>query len=202
MKSWSLALYGPGEFRSTLESGETQFVLGTEEASDVLKIEGEGIARRHAWVWLASERMQVEALAGGTLVNGHPIEGRVEVEYPASVQVGEVTLVVEVRGELREETPVLSTEVTIPQRGTRHNEARQKATSLEVTIPQRPSANRGSSTDVTIPQRPRLYAEERRSGTQSQATSENEASLTAKYTLVREIARGGMGQIYFGEDPS
>ena len=49
-------------------------------------------------MWLADARMQVEDLAGGALVNGHPIEGRVEVEYPASVQVGDVTLVVEVKG--------------------------------------------------------------------------------------------------------
>jgi len=30
---------------------------------------------------------------------GYPITGRVEAEYPASVQVGEVTLVVEQKGE-------------------------------------------------------------------------------------------------------
>jgi hypothetical protein len=39
--------------------------------------------------------MQVEDLGGGTLVNGHPITERVEVEYPVSVQVGSITLVVE-----------------------------------------------------------------------------------------------------------
>lgn len=72
--------------------------------------------------------MQVEELGSGldTLVNGHAITGRVEVEYPASVQVGEVTLVMEdngVEGQVREAAaepvPPVSTmlgEVTIPQR--------------------------------------------------------------------------------------
>jgi hypothetical protein len=50
-------------------------------------------------VRVAAGRIQVEDLAGGTLVNGHPITGRVEAEYPASVQVGELTLVVEQKGE-------------------------------------------------------------------------------------------------------
>ena len=95
MKQWSLTLHGPSGILSTVDSGEPQFVIGTEEAADVFTVTGDDVAARHAWVWLADERMQVEDFAGGTLVNGHPIAGRVEVEFPASVQVGEVTLVVE-----------------------------------------------------------------------------------------------------------
>jgi len=124
----------------------------------------------------------VEDLAGRTLVNGHPIEGRVEVEYPVSVQIGEVTLVVEVKGATATEEelrPDPSVAVTIPQRG-----VRQSATHL----------------DVTIPQRALREAEQRRTESAA-ASAQNEAPLTGKYTLVREIARGGMGQIYFGEDP-
>ena len=41
MKQWLLTLHGPSGILSTLESGETQFVLGTEAASDVLSIQGE-----------------------------------------------------------------------------------------------------------------------------------------------------------------
>jgi len=36
MKSGSLALLGPSGLLGTVESGETQFVLGMEEAADVL----------------------------------------------------------------------------------------------------------------------------------------------------------------------
>ncbi len=116
-----------------------------------------------------------------------------------------MTLVVEVKGAFGEGEPFVPTEVTIAQSGTRQSGAKQKATSLAVTIPHPPSTNRGSSTNVTIPQRPRHEAEARRAGkasaSEAEAASENEAPWTGKYTLVREIARGGMGQIYFGEDP-
>ena len=97
MKVWSLTLHGPGGILSQIDSPEAQFVIGTEEAPDVLTVAGEGVAPRHAWVWITESGLQVEDLACGTLVNGHPIEGRVEAEYPASVQVGAVTLVVEVK---------------------------------------------------------------------------------------------------------
>ena len=92
MKQWSLTLHGPSGILSTLDSGETQFVIGTEEAADVFTITGDDVAARHSWVWIANERMQVEDLGEGTLIKGHPITERVEVEYPASVQVGSVTL--------------------------------------------------------------------------------------------------------------
>lgn len=53
MKQWSLTLHGPGGIRSQFDSLEAQFVLGSEEATDVLKVEDEGVAPRHAWVWIA-----------------------------------------------------------------------------------------------------------------------------------------------------
>jgi hypothetical protein len=99
MHHWSFAVHGPSGILSTLESGETQFVLGTELAADVWTTAGEGVAARHALVRVAEGRIQVEDLAGGTLLNGHPITGRFEAEYPASVEVGEVTLVVEQKSE-------------------------------------------------------------------------------------------------------
>jgi len=160
---------------STVDSGEIQFVIGTEEAADVFTVTGDDVAARHDWVWLADERMQVEDLGGGTQVNGHPIEGRVEVEYPASVQVGSITLVVE-------------------EKLVKDN------ISSAVTILQRPASRSASSasTAETIVTRP---------GAQAVVSSEtgrpldDQAPITGAYTLVREIARGGMGQIYFGEDP-
>ena len=65
MKQWSLTLHGPTGILSQFDSQEAQFVLGTEEAPDVLTVAGEGIAPRHAWVWLADARLQVEDLAEG-----------------------------------------------------------------------------------------------------------------------------------------
>ena len=170
MHHWSFTLHGPSGILSTLESGETQFVLGTEQAGDVWTIAGEGVAPRHALVRIAAGRIEVEDLAGGTLVNGHPITGRVEAEYPASVQVGELTLVVEQKSE----DP--SQAVTIVQ------SPRQGGTpfdDLEVTV-------------VT----PRTLQQPVRVGADLSC-----ADYQGKYSLVKEIARGGMGQIYFGEDP-
>ena len=179
VNQWSLTLHGLGGIISHFDSPEAQFVLGTEEAPDVLSVTGEGIAPRNAWVWIAEGRMQVEDLAGGTLVNGHPIAGRVEAEYPASVQVGDVTLVVEVKAVASEQ-------------------------SVDVTIPQRTPTKSSSNMDVTIPQRTPTKAGLGNVNWQpisSSPTAKPDAPLTGGYTLVREIARGGMGQIYFGEDP-
>jgi serine/threonine protein kinase len=169
MHHWSFTLHAPAGILSTLESGETEFVLGTEQAADVWTVAGEGVAPRHALMRVATGRMQVEDLAGGTLVNGQPITGRVEAEYPASVQVGEVTLVVEQKGE----DPALA--VTIVQ-SPRHAGAGFNDLEVNVVTP------RAAQQPVNV-------------GGQLVAAHQGE------YQLVSEIARGGMGQIYFGEDP-
>ena len=177
VNQWSLTLHGPGGILSQFDSQEAQFVLGTQEASDVLRVSGEGVAPRHAWLWIAEGRMQVEDLAGGTLVNGHPIEGRVEAEYPASIQIGEVTLVVEAKEQMA------------------------AGISVEVTIPQRTPTKSASSTDVTIPQRTPTSGGGKPDRRTLETGPSNKAPVVSEYTLVKEIARGGMGQIYFGEDP-
>ncbi len=169
MHHWSFTLHGPGGILSALESGETQFVLGTEHAADVWTLAGEGVAARHALVRVAAGRIQVEDLAGGTLVNGHPITGRVEAEYPASVQVGEVTLVVEQKSE---DPSQAATIVQSPrQKGDPFEDL--DATVIKSRTAQRPESQGGWLV----------------------------AAHQGEYQLVKEIARGGMGQIYFGEDP-
>jgi serine/threonine protein kinase/WD40 repeat protein len=185
MRQWSITLHGPAGILSSVDAAESQFVIGTETASDVFTVVGDGVKARHAWVWIGEAGMQVEDLGGGTLVNGYQISERVQVEYPASVQVGEVTLVIEVK----EVQPVVvsstpsSIDITIPQRAVTKSKA-----SLEVTIPQR-TPTRSSVQKTASTDRP-----------SAPSTSADEASTHCKYTLVREIARGGMGQIYFGED--
>jgi serine/threonine protein kinase/formylglycine-generating enzyme required for sulfatase activity len=173
MKQWSLALYGSSGILSTFESGEAQFFIGTEAADDVLRCPSGELAARHTWVWIAPERMQVEDLAGGTRVNGHFITGRVEVEYPASVQAGDVTLVVKVKPQAQDFTFTNS----IAQR-----EAKARVANLEITVPQR-VPHRGTSLEKSFD------------------NSAHDAPLTGGYRLIREIARGGMGRIFFGEDP-
>jgi serine/threonine protein kinase len=171
---------------STVDTGESQFVIGTETASDVFTVNGEAIAPRHAWVWISETGLQVEDLGSGTLVNGYQINERVQVEYPTSVQVGELTLVIEVKAV----QPVA---------------ASSTPSSLDITIPQRAVIKSKASLEVTIPQRTLTRSSVQKIAstgpTAAQSNSANKAPLTGEYTLVREIARGGMGQIYFGEDP-
>jgi serine/threonine protein kinase len=186
MQTWSITLHGPAGVLSTVDTGESQFVIGTETASDVFTVNGEAIAPRHAWVWISETGLQVEDLGGGTLVNGYQINERVQVEVPASVQVGEVTLVIEVKlvQPVAASSTPSSLDITIPQRAVTKSKA-----SMEVTIPQRtPTRSSVQKIASTGP-------------TAAQSNSANKAPLTGEYTLVREIARGGMGQIYFGEDP-
>ena len=95
MSTWLLTLQSPDGTQGSVETVETQFVVGTETAPDVYKVTGAGVAARHAWVWIGEAGLQVDPLGGETFVNGHAISERVQAEYPASVQVGEVTLVVE-----------------------------------------------------------------------------------------------------------
>jgi predicted Ser/Thr protein kinase len=121
-------------------------------------------------VRVAAGRIEVEDLAGGTLVNGHPITGRIEAEYPASVQVGELTLVVEQKGE---DPSQAATMVQSPRQGS------APLDDLEVT--------------VVTPRAVRQPA--------GVASGQSYADHNGRYALVKEIARGGMGQIYFGEDP-
>ena len=49
MQTWSITLHGPLGVISTVDTGESQFVIGTETASDVFTVHGEGVAGRHAW---------------------------------------------------------------------------------------------------------------------------------------------------------
>jgi serine/threonine protein kinase len=119
-------------------------------------------------------------------VNGYTITERLQVEYPASVQVGEVTLVIELK---RVEPVAVS----------------PTPSSLDITIPQRAVTKSKASMEVTIPQRTPTRSNVQKiasTGTPSaQPASTDKASTLCEYTLVKEIARGGMGQIYFGEDP-
>jgi hypothetical protein len=67
MQTWSITLHGPAGIISTVDTAESQFVIGTETASDVFAIQGDGIAPRHAWVRISEAGLQVEDLGGGKI---------------------------------------------------------------------------------------------------------------------------------------
>ena len=186
MSLWSITLHGASGILSAVDAGESQFVIGAETASDVFTVHGAGVMPRHAWVWISEAGLQVEDLGGGTLVNGYQITERVQVDYPASVQVGEITLVIEIKAaQPAAVSPTPSSmDITIPQRSVTKSEA-----SMEVTIPHR------------TPTRPNVEKITQTNIPSADSNPADEAANHFRYTLVREIARGGMGQIYFGEDP-
>ena len=228
MKQWTLTLHGPNGVLNQLDSGEAHFVVGSEQGGDVITVSGEGVAARHARVSLNLTGVQVEDLGSGigTLVNGYLITERVEVSYPASVQIGELTLVVEenpIVGEIgisEAAAPASDVvKVTIPARvrpsgtgaspemGPLMTPSPQSANTLPdiaITIPQRTPPASKPNLDVTVPRKapPRSARQQvAEKVAAKQAATKPDAPLTGGYTLVREIARGGMGQIYFGEDP-
>ena len=186
MQTWSITLYGPAGVISSVDTSESQFVIGTETASDVFTVHGDGVTERHVWVWISGSGLQVEDLGGGTLVNGYQISERVQVEVPASVQVGDVTLVIEAKAV----HPVAVSPTP---------------SSLDITISKRAVTKSKASMDVTIPQRTPTRGNVQTAASTgapaAQSTYANKAPHVGEYTLVKEIARGGMGQIYFGEDP-
>lgn len=62
MRQWSITLHGPAGILSAVETGESQFVIATETASDVFTVVGEGVVASHAWVWICDPGMQVQDL--------------------------------------------------------------------------------------------------------------------------------------------
>jgi formylglycine-generating enzyme required for sulfatase activity len=96
MNTWSITVFcKSGEMRS-FEFKEGLFLIGAD-ASCELAVGEPGIAGLHTSVRLAADRMHVEDLgsAAGTRVNGRRIRLPTEVEYPASLQLGETLVVVE-----------------------------------------------------------------------------------------------------------
>ena len=95
MEQWSITISNKVGIISQFDSSEIQFVLGSEQREGVHTVRGEGVAARHAWVWISARGLQVEDLAGGTLVNGESIPERVQVGYPAQIGIGEITFFIE-----------------------------------------------------------------------------------------------------------
>ncbi|MEI6715449.1 MAG: protein kinase [Verrucomicrobiota bacterium] len=165
---FKLTLFNGTEVVSVWNSGSAKITLGSSPTSSI-PLYGPGIESRHVVLWLLDNRIQVEEQGAAleSQVNGYPIEGRVEVEVPATVQIGNSTLLVE----------------AVPENGPLPEPT---DSSLDVTIPVKPhesnAANRFRNPNADTPH-----------GTL--------AAISGQYELVKEIARGGMGLIYHGEDP-
>ena len=138
-------------------------VVGADSSCGLV-VEASGISPRHAELEVGVEGLQVEDLGSvsGTMVNGYAISGRVEVAFPATIQLGDTVFV-----------------VGMDSSGEEHS-----------------AGDAASDVVAEADLRDRRDTEE--------ATLQGEmgnAPVKMEYALRREIARGGMGQIYEGTDP-
>jgi hypothetical protein len=69
-QTWSITFEGARGVIGTVDTLESQFVIGTEAGSNVFTVHCKGAAKRHAWIWVNGAGLQVEDLGGGTRVNG------------------------------------------------------------------------------------------------------------------------------------
>jgi serine/threonine protein kinase len=165
-----------------------------------VRLQGAGVAEQHLALTLKEGRIHAEAFLEGVSLNGHALHAPVEIIPPASLELPGLTLWLE--GVDVEETGVAdpSAEVTLPMP---RRAPPPGAQDLDATIPMpRTRAQNDPDPERTIPVPHRGPASRRGRDFQPMPTGEgNEAPLQGAYLMVREIARGGMGQIYFGEDP-
>ena len=204
MRTWLLTLQSPDATLGSVETGETQFVVGTETAPDVYAVTGAGVAARHAWVWIGEAGLQVEPLGGDTFVNGHAISERVQVDYPASVQVGEVTLAVEMQTSRVAEAASLAE--TIPVARVEPSKPARPVYDIAITIPTKVAKTAKPQAPVEDPSLAETIPATKSGvpGSVAKAATTpdlDKASAMSDYRLVKEIARGGMGQIHLGDDP-
>ena len=163
---FELTLLHAGMSRS-FNAEEGALIVGSDPSCEVV-IDSVEVAAHHTSLWLEGTMIQVEDLTGthGTLVNGYDISGRVEIECPASVQVGPAVLTI--RRAATDELPVSGDAAS----------AFQAARSLS-----------GSAQGIEPTAK---YAG---------ALGPRSATVQVQYALGPEIARGGMGRIYTGQDP-
>jgi serine/threonine protein kinase len=138
MSQWKITITDSSGNCRVAEVSAGKLVVGTDPGCG-LCVAGEGVEPEHADMWFGGEHLRVQdrGTASGTVVDGFLINAKVKVEYPVTVQIGSLRLLVEVFSE-----PVVDL-----------------------------------------------------------SREETAVKISMEYGLKEEIARGGMGRIYLGEDP-
>ncbi len=184
MKRWvATFMQSTGPCERTLEEGVHR--LGAGPGVEVV-IEGEGVAAVHARIAISAGGVSLENLAGplGVWLNGQRLEGITAVSDTALIRLGDALLL------LQEESEDPA--------------ARQWSAALAATIPllARPPAPGAAAV-------PELGGEvfdalrglsEREKSAAGGLEIGPEAPLSGSYRLGEEIARGGMGVIFCGQD--
>lgn len=208
MKQRFLRVHSPLGDLPPVPCPEGEWILGSGNGAGVVSLNYEGVAPRHARLRLGSNAICVEDLgsATGTLVNGIPVTVRVEVDYPAFIQIGAVTVIV---GDA-ESPEALNFAADATLRIVR--EGRQGAPSMhplaapDVTGRIYEGAPFGALNNLATAQMPEeavLLPESTLAFSMETEVVQTDGSVSSAvdYALKQEIAKGGMGRIFTAEDP-
>ena len=195
----------------SLELIRGEYIVGSAEGAHI-QIQGEGIAARHVLLSLGDDRMGVEPLVPSVSLNGYPINGRVETLLPASVDLQGVVLVLDWKSKAAQKADPQwkSIQITLPPKApepptpaSERSEAGKPdaAAPWDPNAPTVPCPRPGPRFTVDLDKTvvgPRMATPQ--PSRKAPTGPGGKAPLSGEYTLVREIARGGMGKIYLGED--
>jgi serine/threonine protein kinase/WD40 repeat protein len=199
LRFWNVSVFGAVGMVRTLRLGEGSYVVGSDPDCDIAAL-GDGLAPRHAQLVLSGEAVLVEDLgtAAGTLLGGNRVEGRQEGDCPATLELGQVRLVVEYAGAWADSgaSPEQTLRLVHPAYGRGHAQA-YSADSTQRLVPQggylerAPVSADGPGGETLAFGMPRMEMHVGAS-----------VPVHMDYALRGEIARGGMGRIYAAEDPN
>ena len=183
---------------------ESECVLGSGNGPGVFSLHYEGVAPRHARLSLGSKTLCVEDLGSttGTLVNGIPATTRVEVGYPAFIQIGAVTVIVG-DAEAPEALNIKAdATIRIVREGMRGAPASPPLVAPDVTG----RIYEGALKDLATAQMPEdgdVLPESTLAFSMETEAIQPDGSVSSAvdYALKQEIAKGGMGRIFTAEDP-
>jgi serine/threonine protein kinase/WD40 repeat protein len=198
MRSFRLTVYPESGEVQRAELIEGHYSVGSG-ADDQIQLSGDGIGASHLRLLFAGEKLQVEPAFAGVSVNGYAIEEPVEVEFPASLGLPGVTLELEALVEKEDpQAAALAPTILMPSPFKQSNAS---ADDLEITLPM-PAAGPRMPPSRMAKRTPEAVRSEKQDGAGGESShAANKARGTSEYELIKEIARGGMGQIYSGDDP-
>ncbi|MEI6713677.1 MAG: protein kinase [Verrucomicrobiota bacterium] len=176
--TYALILHTPEGVVQSMNSGEGFLILGSAPSCSI-RIDDPSVAPEHARVILRETEIEVENLTQGkvTEVNGVQIHEKTVAEIPASVQIGDTVLLVEM-------APSEEPASNAPPKGD--------------SITPEPPSEPGQPAFLTLSSF--LKPSEGEELPPMRMDILGSAEIKGEYILTREIARGGMGQIYEGED--
>ena len=166
-----------------------RFVIGSDaKASFVIKLDV--VAAHHVAFVVSPDSLAVEPLAHGVYVNGQKITEPVMAEFPASVEIPGVTMLLR-QEEAAEPDPIPAEPLPEPTPEPISDPAPVDPNKTITVHPRKNSAPADPNATIVV--------ERRREASGFEGGSDF-APLRGGFRLGKEIARGGMGRIHLGTD--